>query len=79
MDKSITLNFLPIGPADYNVPCFYRPVSSPTEARQYPDDYLLVRHNDSGTTKFWLTVTYRAGFAPYRFRLSEHSGAGTWL
>lgn len=58
MDKSITLNFLPIGPADYNVPCFYRPVSSPTEARQYPDDYLLVRHNDSGTTKFWLAAFF---------------------
>lgn len=52
MDKSITLNFLPIGPADYNVPCFYRPVLSPTEARQHPDDYLYVKHDDSGMTKF---------------------------
>lgn len=78
MDKSITLNFLPIGPADYSVPCFCRPVSSPTEARQHPDDYLYVKHGDSGMTKFWLTATYRAGFAPYRFRLSEHPGAGTW-
>lgn len=58
MDKSITLNFLPIGPADYSVPCFCRPVSSPTEARQHPDDDLYVKHDDSGTTKFWLTAFF---------------------
>lgn len=78
MNKCITLNFLPIEPHDYSVACFCRPPSSATEARQHPDDYLLVEHSDSGTTKLWLTATYREGFVPYRFKLSEHPGAGTW-